>query len=362
MKLHGVDVGREQAGVTGWSESWNEMGAAPKGLEPNSLFWRFSVVSTKSKNHVRFTVVSALLGSMALAPMAQAFEIDKETGGAVIGAILGAATGHQFGDGKGRDAMTVIGAIAGAYVGGKIGADIDERDRRQAAQAEIESFQYRANERRSWDGRRYGSRRVVGSESYWTRQGRHSRFNDCRESYSTIRTRNGVETYGSVWCQTGSGWNRIEDRSVIETISWCDSRGCTTEQTTTTARVETSGGHRSRMAPPAGHESRRDASIPAWIVSEGRMYQLMRDLNREGLDSGRNEILRDVYNDLRNSGEFFTLDQVAQILQGYAFDSGRNEALRLIKPLIDLRYGSRSNIMLVYSYDSGRDEARRILR
>lgn len=294
-----------------------------------------------------------------MAPMAQAFEIDNETGGAVIGAILGAATGRQFGDGQGRDAMTVIGAIAGAYVGGKIGADIDERDRRQAAQAEIESFQYRANERRSWDGRRYGSRRVVGSESYWTRQGRHLHFNDCRESYSTIRTRNGVETYGSVWCQNGSGWSRIEDRSVIETISWCDSRGCTTEQTTT-ARVDERG-RRSPVTPPAGHDWRRDSSIPKWIMSERHMYLLMRDLNREGLDSGRNKILREVYNDMRNSGEFFTLDQVAQVLVGYAFDSGRNEALRLIKPLIDIRYGLRSNIMLTYSFESGRDEARRIL-
>lgn len=320
------------------------------------------MVLTKSKKQLRVTVVSTLLGSMIFAPMAHAFEIDKETGGAVIGAILGAATGRQFGDGKGRDAMTVIGAIAGAYVGGKIGADLDEQDRRQAAQAEIESFQYRANERRSWSGRDYGSRRVQSSESYWTRQGRHSRFNDCRESYSTIRTRNGVETYGSVWCQSGNSWSRIEDRSVIETISWCDSRGCTTEQTTTTTRVETGGGRRSRMAPPAGHEARRDTSIPNWIVSEGRMYQLMRDLNRESFDSGRNEILRDVYNDMRNSGEFFTLDQVAQVLVGYDHDSSRNQALEIVRPLIDLRYGSRSNIMQTFDHDSSRNEARRILR
>ena len=362
MKLHGKEDGRDKEGDTGWSESWNEMVVARRGKSRVLFFWRFSVVSTKSRNQLRVTVVSALLGSMILAPMAEAFEVDKETGGAVIGAILGAATGRQFGDGKGRDAMTIIVGIAGAYIGGKIGADLDEQDRRQAAQAEIESFQYGVNERRVWDGRGYGSRRVVESESYWTRQGRHSRFNDCRESYSTIRTRNGIETYGSVWCQSGSGWSRVEDRSVIDTISWCDSRGCTTEQTTTTTRVEERGGRRSHVTPPVGQDWRRDSSVPNWIMSERRMYQLMRDLNREGLDSGRSEILRDVYNDMRNSGEFFTLDQVAQILQGYAFDGGRNKALRLIKPLIDVRYGSRSNIMLVYSFDSGRNEARRILR
>jgi uncharacterized protein YcfJ len=36
------------------------------------------------------------------------------TGDAVAGAIIGGLIGNQFGEGKGKDAMTVLGAIAGA--------------------------------------------------------------------------------------------------------------------------------------------------------------------------------------------------------------------------------------------------------
>ena len=36
------------------------------------------------------------------------------TGDAVAGALLGGLIGNQFGEGKGKDAMTVLGAIAGA--------------------------------------------------------------------------------------------------------------------------------------------------------------------------------------------------------------------------------------------------------
>jgi len=36
------------------------------------------------------------------------------TGDAVAGAIIGGLLGNQFGEGKGKDAMTVLGAIAGA--------------------------------------------------------------------------------------------------------------------------------------------------------------------------------------------------------------------------------------------------------
>lgn len=45
-------------------------------------------------------------------------EAGKASGaGAVTGAVLGGVAGHQMGGGKGKDAMTVIGAIGGALAG-----------------------------------------------------------------------------------------------------------------------------------------------------------------------------------------------------------------------------------------------------
>ena len=43
------------------------------------------------------------------------------TGDALAGAIIGGVIGNQFGEGKGKDAMTILGAIAGADAANKKG-------------------------------------------------------------------------------------------------------------------------------------------------------------------------------------------------------------------------------------------------
>jgi outer membrane lipoprotein SlyB len=40
--------------------------------------------------------------------------------GAVAGGVLGGVVGHQFGGGRGKDAMTVVGAVGGAVAGHQI--------------------------------------------------------------------------------------------------------------------------------------------------------------------------------------------------------------------------------------------------
>lgn len=61
----------------------------------------------------------------------------QETAGALLGGILGGVIGHQFGDGRGQTAMTVLGATAGAMVGGRLARDraISDDERRAAYQA-----------------------------------------------------------------------------------------------------------------------------------------------------------------------------------------------------------------------------------
>ncbi len=54
--------------------------------------------------------------------------IEKPSGaGAVIGGVLGAAVGHQIGDGTGRKVATVVGAVGGAKVGHEIEKDRNTR-------------------------------------------------------------------------------------------------------------------------------------------------------------------------------------------------------------------------------------------
>jgi uncharacterized protein YcfJ len=46
---------------------------------------------------------------------------EPNTGGAVLGAIIGGVLGHQVGGGRGKDVATAGGAIAGAVIGGNSG-------------------------------------------------------------------------------------------------------------------------------------------------------------------------------------------------------------------------------------------------
>ena len=61
--------------------------------------------------------------------------------GTLVGAGTGALIGNQFGRGGGRVAATVAGAVVGGFVGNRIGASMDEEDRRRAADAQYAAFE-----------------------------------------------------------------------------------------------------------------------------------------------------------------------------------------------------------------------------
>jgi surface antigen len=54
--------------------------------------------------------------------------LNNQTGGLIIGALLGAATGSQFGKGNGRVAAVLTGTVLGAVIGGQIGNSMDRND------------------------------------------------------------------------------------------------------------------------------------------------------------------------------------------------------------------------------------------
>lgn len=58
----------------------------------------------------------------------------KEQQSAIAGSIIGGALGHQFGKGKGKRTMTVLGAIAGGMIGGNIGRGMDQQDQQRVSQ------------------------------------------------------------------------------------------------------------------------------------------------------------------------------------------------------------------------------------
>ena len=64
----------------------------------------------------------------------------KEETGTLVGAGTGAMIGSAFGRGGGNVAATVGGALIGGFVGNRIGASMDEEDRRRAAAAQYTAF------------------------------------------------------------------------------------------------------------------------------------------------------------------------------------------------------------------------------
>ena len=64
-----------------------------------------------------------------------------EDAGTLFGAGTGALIGSQFGRGGGRVVSTVAGAVVGGFIGNRIGASMDEEDRRRAAEAQYAAFE-----------------------------------------------------------------------------------------------------------------------------------------------------------------------------------------------------------------------------
>jgi surface antigen len=61
--------------------------------------------------------------------------LSQEQIGTGLGALAGGLIGTQIGSGSGQLIATVIGTVGGAWIGNRIGAHLDEQDRRRAAEA-----------------------------------------------------------------------------------------------------------------------------------------------------------------------------------------------------------------------------------
>jgi uncharacterized protein YcfJ len=89
----------------------------------------------------------------------------RVAGPTLAGAIVGAAIGRQFGDGNGRDALTVIGAVAGSAVA-------HERAVRRSGGV---SFVREPVERCTTEIRRHSERQIAGYWVEYRHRGRHHR-------------------------------------------------------------------------------------------------------------------------------------------------------------------------------------------
>lgn len=160
-----------------------------------------------------------VLGTVIVASLVQysspAFA-DKETIGNIIGGIIGAGIGTQIGKGNGNKAAIIIGAIAGTMIGGKVGANMDEADRRALAEAQRRALEDRLGSRRDWEGRDYGSRTGARGSFTTTREGYNNRTGEyCREYTSIIRLHDRTEeTRGTACSRRDGSWYEVKETEV----------------------------------------------------------------------------------------------------------------------------------------------------
>jgi uncharacterized protein YcfJ len=72
----------------------------------------------------------------------------RNTGGAIVGGVIGAALGNQVGGGRGREIATAAGAVIGSQIGGQGdgGVEIQNRCSQQPVQVisgEVVTFEYK---------------------------------------------------------------------------------------------------------------------------------------------------------------------------------------------------------------------------
>ncbi len=132
---------------------------------------------------------------------------NKQTGGTLIGAGLGALLGSQVGGGRGQLAAVAVGALAGAYFGSEVGKSLDRADRlamQQTAQNALEKNP--AGQASSWSNPDSGhSGTVTPTRTYQTAAGEQ-----CREYQQTVTIDGKTEqAYGRACRQPDGSWKIV---------------------------------------------------------------------------------------------------------------------------------------------------------
>ena len=157
---------------------------------------------------------SRLVFAVSLAALLAACAGDPESGrgpkentGTLLGALGGAAIGSAFGGGTaGHVAGALIGAGAGALIGNRIGAAMDDEDKKRAYEAEMAALENGQSGApvgwRNPDSGRYGS--VVPGPAYM-QEGRN-----CRAYTETIYIDGRPQTVRGTACRNPDGtWTPI---------------------------------------------------------------------------------------------------------------------------------------------------------
>jgi|GEM_PF-647231 len=89
---------------------------------------------------------------------------DKQTIGAITGAVIGGVVGNQIGSGGGRTLATGAGVLLGALAGSRIGSYLQEQDRMKQAKATAEALDNTDRNAVAWQNPDSGVKGTVEAE------------------------------------------------------------------------------------------------------------------------------------------------------------------------------------------------------
>jgi len=150
-------------------------------------------------------LVAVVLLAFTVSSCATMQQTYKENPKAMLGGVLGAGAGAGIAAAAGASpGVIVVSALGGALLGGLIGRQLDDRDKRLAAEAAAKAFeQNRNNQASAWNNPESGhSGSVTPTKTYQLANGQY-----CREYHQKITVGGQTETsYGTACRQADGTW------------------------------------------------------------------------------------------------------------------------------------------------------------
>lgn len=150
--------------------------------------------------------VASVLGLAACSGDGGGFELNKQTGGAVLGGIGGAVIGSQFGKGTGQIVGVAAGTLLGAFLGSEVGKSLDRADKaamEQANQRALESGH--TGQTSTWRNPDTGNSGTITPTKTYQSNGQN-----CREYQQTIVVGGKTEqAHGTACRQPDGSWQVV---------------------------------------------------------------------------------------------------------------------------------------------------------
>ncbi len=139
-------------------------------------------------------------------PATGAGTFNRSDASTVIGGVVGAIAGGQFGDGRGKVIASIGGGLLGAYIGNRVENHLTEHDKLKYRVAELEANKAPIGETVEWYNPESGNQGTITP----VREGETASGRYCREYQQTITIGGKLEeAYGQACQQPDGSWEII---------------------------------------------------------------------------------------------------------------------------------------------------------